>query len=100
MIVSIKLTPPSSRLMVTDLVDCPHESHYLPNREVAQSMSIAAGRSMRQSWPLNQSGEILGMLNLEVAAKRLLPHGYGEGYCMAVLDQLKAWGGGCSMYSA
>ncbi len=49
---------------------------------------------MRQSWPLNQSGEILGMLNLEVAAKRLLPHGYGEGYCMAVLDQLKAWGGG------
>ncbi len=46
---------------------------------------------MHQAWPLTQTGEVLGALELEVAAKRLLPRGYGEDYSMAVLDQLKAW---------
>ncbi len=46
---------------------------------------------MSQAWPLTQSGEIQGNLELEAVANRLLPRGYGEDYSAAVLDQLKAW---------
>ncbi len=57
---------------------------------VVQAASIAAGRATRQVRPLTQNGEIQGNLELAVAAKWLLPRGYGEDYSAAVLGQLKA----------
>ncbi len=85
--VSSALTPPSTRVTVAVLVDCPHEPQFLPDMVVAQSASIAAGRATHQVWPFTQKGEIQDNLKLEVAAKRLLPRGYGNGYSVAVLDQ-------------
>ncbi len=41
---------------------------------------------MRQAQPFTQKGEIQDNLKLEVAAKRLFPRGYGDGYSAAVLD--------------
>ncbi len=38
-----------------------------------------------------QKGEVQENIALEVAAKRLFPQNYGDGYSAAVLDQLKAW---------
>ncbi len=54
---------------------------------VAQSVS---GRAMRQAQLFTQKSEIQHNLKLEVAAKRLLPHCYAEGYSAAFLDKLKA----------
>ncbi len=89
--VSSALNPLSTRVTVAVLVDCPHEPQSLPDMAVTQSASVAAGRAMRQNRPLTSNGEIQDNLKLEVAAKWLLPRGYGEGYSAAVLDQLKAW---------
>ncbi len=89
--VSSTLAPPSSRVTVAVLVDCPHEPQFLPDLTVTQSASVAAGRAMRQARPFTQKGEVQENMRLEVAAKRLFPRGYGDGYSAAVLDQLKAW---------
>ncbi len=71
-------------------MDGPHEPQFLPDMAVSQSASVAAGRATRQAQPFTQKGEIQDNLKLEVAAKRLFPRGYGDGYSAAVLDQLKA----------
>ncbi len=70
------------------LVDCPHETQFLPDMVVAQSASIAAGRAVSQARPLTMKGEIQDNLKLEVAVKRLLSLGYGDGYSAAVLDHM------------
>ncbi len=46
---------------------------------------------MRQAWPFTQKGEVQENMALETAAKRLLPRNYGDGYSIAVLEQLKVW---------
>ncbi len=89
--VSSTLSPPSTRVTVAVLVDCPHEPKFLPDMIVAQSASVAAGRSTRQVRLFTQKGEVQENMTLEVAAKRLFPRNYGENYSVAVLDQLKAW---------
>ncbi len=85
------LSPPSTRVTVAVLVDCPHEPQFLPDMVVAQSASVAAGRATHQARPLTQKGEIPENMSLETAAKRLLPRNYGYHYSIAVLEQLKAW---------
>ncbi len=89
--VSSTLSPPSSRVTVAVLVNCPHEPQFLPDMLVTQSAAVAAGRATRQAWPLTQKGEISENMTLETAARRLLPHTYGDSYSVAVLEQLKAW---------
>ncbi len=84
------LSPPSTRVTVAVLVDCPHEPQFLPDMVVAQSASVAAGRAMRQAWPLTQKGEISENMSLETAVKRLLPRGCCDRCSIAVLEQLKA----------
>ncbi len=88
---SSTLTPPSTRVTVAVLVDCPHEPQFLPDVAVDQSASIAAGRATHQARPFTQKGEIQKNLKLEVAPKRLFPRAYGDGYSAAALDQLKVW---------
>ncbi len=88
---SSTLSPTSTRVTVAVLVDCPHEPQFLPDMVVAQSASVAAGRATRQARQFTQKGEIQENMTLETAAKRLLPHNYGERYSVAVLEQLKAW---------
>ena len=88
---SSTFTPPSTRVTVAVLVGCPHEPQFLPDMAVAQSASVMAGRATHQAWPFTQKGEIQDNLKLKVAAKRLFLRGYGDGYSVAVLDQLKAW---------
>ncbi len=85
------LSPPSTRVTVAVLVDCPHEPQFLPDMVVAQSAFVAAGRATRQARPFTQKGEISENMSLETAAKRLLPCGYGDHYSIAILEQLKAW---------
>ncbi len=85
------LSPPSTRVTVAVLVDCPHEPQFLPDMVVAQSASVAAGRATHQARPFTQKGEISDNMSLETAAKRLLPRGYGDRYSIAILEQLKAW---------
>ncbi len=80
------LTQPSSSVTVAVLVDCPHEPQFLLDITVAQSASVAAGRAMRQAQPFTQKGEVQDNMKLEVAAKRLFPRDYGDGYSAAVLD--------------
>ncbi len=43
--VNSTLSPPSTRVTVAVLVDCPHEPQFLPDIAVAQSASVAAGRA-------------------------------------------------------
>ncbi len=88
---SSTLSPPSTRVTVAVLVDCPHEPQFLPDMVVAQSASVAAGRDTRQARPFTQKGEIQENVSLETAAKRLLPRNYGDRYSIDVLEQLKAW---------
>ncbi len=52
---------------------------------------MPAGRATRQLRPITQKGEIAENLTLETAARRLFPRHYGDGYSVAVLEQLKAW---------
>ncbi len=85
------LSPPSTRVTVAVLVDCPHEPQFLPDMVVAQSAAVAAGRAMRQARPLTQKGEISENMSLETAAKRLQPRGYSDRYSITVFEQLKAW---------
>ncbi len=85
------LSPPSTRVTVAVLVDCPHEPQFLPDMVVVQSASVAAGRATRQARPLTQKGELSENMALETAAKRLFPRTYGDHYIIAVLEQLKAW---------
>ncbi len=85
------LSPPSTRVTVAVLADCPHEPQFLPDMLVAQSASMAAGRATCQARPFTQKGEISENMTLETAAKRLLPRGYGDRYSIAVLEQLKVW---------
>ncbi len=47
--VSSALSPPSSRVTVAVLVDCPHEPQFLPDMMVTQLASVAAGRATRQA---------------------------------------------------
>ena len=88
--VSSTLSPPSSRETVAVLVDCPHEPQFLPDMLVAQSAAVAVGRATRQARSLTQKGDISKNMSLEKAARRLLPRTYGDGYSVAVLEQLKA----------
>ncbi len=88
--VSSTLSPPSSRVTVAVLVDCPHEPQFLPDMLVAQSAAIAAGRATRQARPISQKGDIAETMSLEAAARRLFPQTYGDGYSTSVLEQLKA----------
>ncbi len=88
--VSSTLSPPSNRMTVVVLVDCPHEPQFLPDMLVAQSASVAAGRATRQARPLTQRGEIFENMMLETATRRLLPRPYGVSYSVAILEQLKA----------
>ncbi len=85
------LSPPSTRVTVAVLVDCPHEPQFLPDMVVAQSASVAAERATRQARPLTQKGEISENMSLETATKRLLLRGYGDHCSIAVLEQLKVW---------
>ncbi len=87
---SSTLSPPSTRVTMAVLVDCPHEPQFLPNMVVAQSASVAAGRTTRQARAFTQKGEVQENMALEMAAKRLLPCNYGDSYSIAVLEQLKA----------
>ena len=89
--VSSVLSPPSNRVTVAVLVDCPHEPQFLPDMIVAQSASVTAGRATQQARPFTQKGEVQENMALEVTAKWLLPRNYGDNYSAAVLDQLKAW---------
>ncbi len=89
--VSSTLSPPSTRMTVAVLMDCPHEPQFLPDMVVTQSASVAAGRATRQARPFTQKGEIQENMSLETAAKRLLPCNYGDHYSIAVLEQLKTW---------
>ncbi len=66
--VSSALTPPSRRVTVAVLVDCPSEPQFLPDMVVAQSASIVACRATCQVWRFTQKGEIQDNLKLEVAA--------------------------------
>ncbi len=84
------LSPPSTRVTVAVLVDCPHEPQFLPYMVVVQSASVAAGRATRQARPFTQKGEISKNMSLETAAKWLFPCTYGDRYSIAVLEQLKA----------
>ncbi len=88
---SSTLSPPSTRVTVAVLVDCPREPQFLPGMVVAQSASVAAGRATHQARPLTQKGEVQENMSLETAAKWLLPRGYGDRYSIAILEQLKAW---------
>ncbi len=56
--VSSTLSPPSTRVTVAVLVDCPHGTLFLPDMAIAQSASVAAGRAMRQARPSTQKGEV------------------------------------------
>ena len=85
------LSPPSTRVTVAVLVDCPHEPQFLPDTVVAQSASVVAGRATRQARPLTQKGELSENMSLETAAKRLFPRTYGDRYSIAILEQLKPW---------
>ncbi len=85
------LTPPSTRVPVAVLVDCPHEPQFLSDMAVTQSASVVAGRATHQARPFTQKVEVQDNLKLEVAARQLFPRGYGDGYSASVLDQLKAW---------
>ncbi len=89
--VSSTLSPPSSRVTVAVLVDCPHEPQFLPDTLVAQSAAIAAGRATRQARPITQKGEIAENMSLEAVARRLFPRTYGDGFSVTILEQLKAW---------
>ncbi len=88
---SSTLSPPSSRVTVAVLVDCPHKPQFLPDTLVAQSAAVAAGRVTRQVRPITQKGEIAENMSLETAARWLFPRTYGDGYSVAALEQLKAW---------
>ncbi len=46
---------------------------------------------MRQARPITQKGEIVENMSLEAVARRLFPRTYGDGFSVAVLEQLKAW---------
>ncbi len=48
------LSPPSNRVTVAVLVECPHEPQFLPDMLVAQSAAVAAGRATWQAWPLTR----------------------------------------------
>ncbi len=85
-VVSSTLSPPSTRVTVAVLVDCPHEPQLLPDMVVAQSASVAAGRATRQARPFTQKGEVQENMSLETAAKRLLPRNYGDRYSIAILE--------------
>ncbi len=61
--VSSVLTPPSSRVLVAVLVDCPHEPQFLPDMNVSQSASVAGGRATHQVLPLSQTGRSWGIWN-------------------------------------
>ncbi len=89
--VSSTLTPPSSRVTVAVLVDCPHEPQFLPDMLVAQSAAVATGRATHQARPITQKGDLAENMSLETVARRLFPRSYGGGYSLAVLEQLKAW---------
>ncbi len=89
--VSSVLSPPSERVTVAVLVDCPHAPQFLPDIIVAQLASVTAGRITHQARPFTQRGEVQENMALKVAAKRLFPRNYGDSYSAAVLDQLKAW---------
>ncbi len=89
--VSSTLAPPSTRVTVAVLVDCPHEPQFLPDTLVVQSAAIVAGRATRQVRPITQKDEIAEKMSLEAAARRLFPRTYGDEYSVAVLEQLKAW---------
>ncbi len=82
--VSSTLSPPSTRVTMAVLVDCPHEPQFLLDMVVTQSASGAVGRITRQARPLDN-------MALETAAKWLLPRNYGDIYSIAILEQLKAW---------
>ena len=88
---SSTLSPPSNRVTVAVLVDCPHEPQFLPDMLVAQSASVVASRATHQARPLTQRGEISESMMLQTAARRLLLRPYGDSYSIAVLEQLKAW---------
>ena len=88
--VSGTLSPPSTRMTIAVLVDCPHEPQFLPDMVVVQSASVAAGRATLQARSFTQKGEVQEDMLLETAAKRLLPRNYGDRYSIAVLEQLKA----------
>ena len=88
---SSTLSPPSTRVTMAVLVNCPHKPQFLPDMVVAQSASVVAGRATRQARPFAQKGEVQDNKSLETAAKRLLPRNYGDRYSIAVLEQLKAW---------
>ncbi len=83
--VNSTLFPPSTRVTVAVLVDCPHEHQFLPDMVVAQSASLAAGRATHQAWPFTQKGEVQENMALETAAKQLLPRNYGDSYSIAIL---------------
>ncbi len=89
--VTSTLSPPSTRVTVAVLADCPHEPQFLLDMAVTQSASVVAGKATGQVQPLTQKGEVPDNMSLETAAKRLLPRGYSERYSLAVLEQLKAW---------
>ncbi len=89
--VSSTLSPPSTRVTVAVLVDCPHEPQFLLDMVVAQSASVAAGRATHQARPFTQKGEVQENMSLETSAKRLLPRNYGNRYSISILEQLKAW---------
>ena len=84
--VSSVISPPSNRVTVAVLVDCPHEPQFLPDMIVTQSASVAAGRATRQARPFTQKGEVQENMALEVAAKRLLPRNHGDNYIV-----LQSW---------
>ncbi len=88
---SSALSPPSNRVTVAVLVDYPHEPQFLPDTLVVQSAAISAGRATRQVRPITQKGEFAKNMSLEAVARRLFPHTYGDGFSVAVLEQLKAW---------
>ena len=88
---SSTLSPPSTRVTVAVLVDCPHEPQFLPDMVVAHTASVAAERATCQARPFTQKGEVQENMSLETAAKRLLPRNYGDYYSIAVLEQLKVW---------
>ncbi len=88
---SSTLSPPSNRVTVAVLVDCPHEPQFLPDLLVVQSAAVAAGRATCQLRPITQRGELAENMTLETAARRLFPRSYGDGYSVAVLEKLKAW---------
>ncbi len=78
--------PPSQRVMVAVLVNCPLEPQYLPNMDVAHTASDVAVWAGHQARVLLLTGELTSNLPVETAAICLIPRNYSASYSASAFD--------------